>query len=135
MAHPIEPQECFFDHEKLDVYQESITFISWLAPVLESGVRFGEIKDQIERASSSISLNIAEGNGRFSHKDRGKFFEISLSSAFECSACLDVMVARSKLTRDAARPGKVSLQRIVRMLVGLLKSIEARNYPSSSQSS
>ena len=131
MAH--EPQECFFDHEKLDVYRESISFVSWLASILESAIRLGEIKDQIERASSSISLNIAEGNGRFSHKDRGKFFEISLSSAFECAACLDVMVARSKLTRDAASPGKTSLQKIVRMLVGLLKSIEARNYPSPSQ--
>ena len=28
-------QECWFDHEKLDVYRETIAFIAWLSALLE----------------------------------------------------------------------------------------------------
>jgi 23S rRNA-intervening sequence protein len=55
--------ECWFDHEKLEVYREAILFIAWLSALLEGTVRIGEVKDQLDRASKSIALNIAEGNG------------------------------------------------------------------------
>jgi four helix bundle protein len=42
------------------------------------------------RAAQSISLNIAEGNGKRSLKDRSRFFDISRGSALECSAIQDV---------------------------------------------
>lgn len=58
-------EEYSFDHEKLVVYQESIAFIAWLSALLESSVRVGDVKDQLDRASTSIPLNIAEGNGKY----------------------------------------------------------------------
>ncbi len=121
-------QEFWFDHEKLDVYRESIAFIVWLSALLEGINRIGEVKDQLDRASTSIVLNIAEGNGKYSLKDRCRFFDIAHGSAVECAAGLDILVAKAKLTPDQTRPGKESLQRIVRMLVGLIKRNSSREY-------
>ncbi len=72
--------ECWFDHEQLEVYQEAIAFIAWLSALLEGSVRIGEVKDQLDRASTSIPLNIAEGNGKYALKDRCRFFDIAHGS-------------------------------------------------------
>ena len=121
-------QECWFDHEKLEVYQETIAFISWLSALLEATVRVGEVRDQLDRASTSIPLNIAEGNGKYSPKDRCRFFDIAHGSALECAAGLDILVARAKWAPAQIRPGKESLQKIVRMLMGLIKRNSTRDY-------
>jgi four helix bundle protein len=120
--------EVWFDHEKLDVYQESIQFIAWATSLLEREVRFGDIKDQIERASASIVLNIAEGNGKFSPRDRCRFFDTAHGSTLECAAALDVLVARRRATREEVQAGKARLQHIVRMLMGLIKRNSDRGY-------
>jgi four helix bundle protein len=122
------PNECWFDHEKLEVYREAVAFIAWLSALLEAGVRLGEVKDQLDRASTSISLNIAEGNGKYAPKDRCRFFDIAHGSALECAAGLDVLVAKGRLAPDQIRPGKEHLQRIVRMLMGLIKRNSTRKY-------
>jgi four helix bundle protein len=120
--------ESWFDHEKLEVYREAILFIAWLSALLEGTVRIGEVKDQLDRASTSIALNIAEGNGKYTPKDRCRFFDIAHGSALECAAGLDILVARTKLTPDQIRPGKERLHRVVRMLIGLIKSKSTRDY-------
>jgi len=121
-------QECWFDHEKLEVYREAIAFIGWLSALLEATVRIGEVKDQLDRAATSIPLNIAEGNGKYGPKDRCRFFDIAHGSALECAAGLDILVAKTKLTPDQMLPGKERLQKIVRMLMGLIKRKSTREY-------
>ena len=122
------PQKSFFDHEKLEVYKEAIAFVAWLSPILESIPRAGDVRDQLDRASTSIALNIAEGNGKYSQKDRAKYFDTSNASALECASALDVLVAKGKLTIDQSLAGKQRLTRIVRMLFGLLKGLADRDY-------
>ena len=122
----------WFGHEKLEVYHEIIAFIAWLTELLEP-VRAGEVKEQLERASSSMAFNTAEGNGKYTQKDRCKFFDIAHGSALECAAGLDVLVARGKLTNEQLLPGKQRLQRIVRMLMGLIKSNSSREYERTSR--
>ena len=75
-----------------------------------------------------MPLNIAEGNGKFTPKDRCRFFDIAHGSALECAAGLDVLVAKAKLTREQIRDGKKRLQKIVRMLMGLIKKNSTRDY-------
>ncbi len=118
----------FFDHEKLEVYREAIAFNAWLSVLIESAVRVGDMKDQLDRASGSLPLNIAEGNGKYSPKDRCRFFDIAHGSALECAAGLDVLVARGKLSNDQIRPGKENLRRVVKMLMGLIKRNSTREY-------
>jgi four helix bundle protein len=126
------PQECWFDHEKLEVYREAITFIAWISGLLEGLVRIGDVKDQLDRASTSIPLNIAEGNGKYALKDRCRYFDTAHGSALECAAGLDILVAKAKLGPDQIRPGKESLQKIVRMLMGLIKRNSTREYDKGS---
>ena len=113
----------YFDHEKLNVYQASIEFVSWAEVLIESLPKSLAATNQLERASTSISLNIAEGNGKFTEADRCKFFDIARGSALECAACLDVLVAKNRI--DSAEEGKDILVRIVSMLVGLIRRTSA----------
>ena len=127
-----EPEVHWFDHEKLEVYREAIAFNGWLSALLDAKVRIGDVKDQLDRASTSIPLNIAEGNGKYTPKDRCRIFDVAHGSALECAAGLDILVAKSKLTADQIRPGKEMLQRIVRMLMGLIKRNSTREYDKAS---
>src|SRR3984885_14170637 len=120
--------ESCFGHEKLKVYRGAIAFVAWLSPLLEATRRGGDVKEQLDRASTSIPLNIAEGNGKYSTKDRCRFFDIAHGSALECAAALDVLVAKAKLTTEQIRAGKERLQKIVRMLMGLIKRNSTREY-------
>src|SRR5437660_4132943 len=120
--------ECWFDHEKLEVYREAIAFVAWLSAILDGTVRVGDVRDQLDRASTSIALNIAEGNGKYALKDRCRFFDVAHGSTLECAAGLDVLVAKAKLTPEQIRPGKERLQKLVRMLMGLIKRNSTREY-------
>jgi four helix bundle protein len=116
----------YFDHEKLDVYQESIAFCGWVGELLSEIAVKAAAKDQLDRASTSLPLNIAEGNGKFSTADRSRFLEIARGSALECAACLDVLVVRKLILESRASLGKEQLVRIVNMLMGMLKRFSER---------
>ena len=116
----------YFDHEKLDVYQRSIAFCGWVGDFLGRISAKAAAKDQLDRASTSVPLNIAEGNAKFSFADRARFFEIARGSVVECSACLDVLVARKLAAHDEVAPRKEQLVNIVQMLVGLLRKFSDR---------
>jgi four helix bundle protein len=67
-----------FDHEKLDVYRISLDFAAWsynLAKRLKGADRHAGV--QLLRASQSIPLTIAEGNGKRSAPDRKRYFQIA----------------------------------------------------------
>ena len=116
----------YFDHEKLDVYQEAIGFCGWVGEFLTAISAKAAAKDQLDRASTSIPLNIAEGNGKFSAKDRARFFEMARGSALECAACLDVLFVRKLAGQEQVVLSKEKLARIVRMLIGLLRKFSER---------
>ncbi|MFZ1220845.1 MAG: four helix bundle protein [Chthoniobacterales bacterium] len=116
----------YFDHEKLDVYRDAIAFCGWTGELLNSISAKAAAKDQLDRASTSIPLNIAEGNGKFSVKDRARFLEIARGSALECAAALDVLVARKLATLEQIESAKENLVRIVQMLMGMLRRFSER---------
>src|SRR5437764_7200700 len=116
----------YFDHEKLDGYRECIAFCAWTGDLLNSISVKAAAKDQLDRASTSIPLNIAEGNGKFSAKDRARFLEIARGSALECAAALDVLVARKLVMLEQVADPKAQLAAIVRMMIGLLKRFSER---------
>jgi four helix bundle protein len=116
----------YFDHEKLDVYQESIAFCGWVGDLLNEVAGKAAAKDQLDRASTSLLLNIAEGNGKFSDADRSRFLEIARGSALECAACLDVLTVRKLVAAEQTTAGKEQLVRIVNMLMGMLKRFSGR---------
>src|SRR6266513_4692593 len=116
----------YFDHERLDVYQESVAFCGWVGDLLNEITGKAAAKDQLDRASTSLPLNIAEGNGKFSDADRSRLLEIARGSALECAACLDVLVVRKLIRSERIVPAKEQLVRIVNMLMGMLKRFSGR---------
>ena len=116
MAEPI------FDHEKLDVYRLSIEYVAasyGIAKSLSGPNR--HIRDQWLRASQSIPLNIAEGNGKQNLKDKNRYFQIARGSALECAAVHDILQAFSLIDEEVNRQGKSQLKRIVSMLTRLIQ--------------
>lgn len=107
-------------HEKLEVYQASIQFLS-LATVLIKNIPRGnsEIKDQFKRASLSIVLNISEGYGKTSTDDRSKYYDISKGPSHESAAILDVFKILKIISEEDYCQGKNLLYKIVCMLVKL----------------
>ena len=111
-----------FDHEKLEVYQASLAFIAWLEPILQKLPKSLSGTDQLDRASTSIPLNLAEGNGTFTGADRCRYFDNARGSALESAAALDVLVAKGRCAEEEVLSGKDRLWSIVSMLVGLIKA-------------
>ena len=115
------PTPCF-DHEKLHVYQEALGFLAWSELLLQRLPRTPAVHNQLDRARTSIPLNIAEGNGKFTAPDRCRYFDSARGSALECAACLDFLFRQQGINETELADGKARLQRIVAMLVGLTKA-------------
>lgn len=115
-----------FDHERLAVYQVAIAFVGWWAEISQTCSGPAVVKDQLDRASTSVPLNIAEGNGKSYPRDRCRYLETARGSALECAACLDVLVARRSLSSEVVDEGKAYLHQIVPMLTGLIASVTSR---------
>ena len=103
--------EPYFDHEKLRVYQESLKFVEWNEQILKTLPKKLSVWSQLDAASTSIVLNIAEGNGKFTPRDRCKFFDISKASVLECAAALDIIVAKKHFTVEEVHFGKQTLSK------------------------
>ncbi len=48
------------------------------------------LKDQLERASSSVVLNLSEGSARVSKKERARFYVIAFASLREVQALIEM---------------------------------------------
>ena len=114
-----------FDHERLDVYRLAIELVAWAGVLIDERVRTPKPSalKHLDEASTSIALNIAEGNGKRSVVDRARFLDIARGSALESAACLDVLVARRHLEPAVIGPGKATLIRIVSMLTKLIEKL------------
>jgi four helix bundle protein len=115
-------QKTYFDHERLTVYKKSIEFVAWIAELLADVPKSLAVWDQLDRASASIPLNIAEGTGKFTIRDKCRYYDSARGSALECAACLDVLVSKQIIASERTIPAKELLGPIVAMLVGLINS-------------
>jgi four helix bundle protein len=114
-----------FDHERLEVYQVALDFLA-LADEFTVGLPPGRayLGDQLHRASTSIVLNIAEGAGEFSKKDKARFYRMALRSGTECAALVEVY-RRLRLSQEKQLlAGRELLLRIVAMLTRLVRAVQ-----------
>jgi len=110
------------DHEKLDVYQVAIDFVALANDVAERLPRGrAYVADQLQRAATSIALNVAEGAGEFSSKEKARFYRMAKRSATECAAILDVCSRLALVEREPLDSGRKLLLRIVSMLTQIIR--------------
>ena len=116
-----------FQFENLLVYQKALDFADEVCQLTSRFDRgFGFLADQLNRAALSISINLAEGNGRFTKADRRNFFTIARGSLQECVPLLKLARRRGQLTDGVHAQLKTQLEEISRMLAGLIRGIENR---------
>lgn len=111
-----------FLHEKLHAYRVALQFGEWVFGMCRtnSSIR-SSLRDQLERATESILLNIAEGNSKKTRADRRRFFGDARGSTFECAAVIDILSLQHIIPPDTARAQKTTLERIASMLTGLMR--------------
>lgn len=80
------------NHEKLECYRKLMLVAEEVAKMVTKWPRgYYYLADQMKRAIASAILTLCEGNGkRSSHLERRRFFEMSMGSISEVSACLDL---------------------------------------------
>src|ERR1019366_10231349 len=99
-----------FAFEKLIVYQRAMDFSDQVCQSTQTFPRgFYFLVDQLNRASLSIAANIAEGNGRFTIRDRKNFFGISRGSVQECVPLLELAKRRGLIQPDGHQKLKADL--------------------------
>lgn len=118
-----------FAFEKLVVYQQAVDFVDDICSQTEQFRRgYGFIGNQLNRAALSISMNIAEGNGRFTVPDRKHFFGIARGSVHECVPLLELAARRKLLPVEEQQSLKARLEEISKMLSGLIKSLDDSDF-------
>jgi four helix bundle protein len=105
-----------FHFQTLDVYKCAIAFTPKVY-LIASGLD-AEMASQLRRAALSITLNIAEGTGRFD-RDQRRFLIIARGSALECAAILDVAMALGR-NHEQAKESNALLLRVVSMLTKMI---------------
>ncbi len=115
-----------FSFEKLDVYQKAVRWVQTVDEICSraKGRVSANTLDQFSRASLSVALNIAEGNGRWHTADKRQFFWIARGSVFECVPLLEVLKSREVLRQEDYEKCRESLSDLGKMLSGLIKAVE-----------
>jgi four helix bundle protein len=92
-----------FKFEKLDVWNLSLEYsdlIYALAEKLPESEKFN-LRSQITRAATSISLNIAEGSTGQSNQEQNRFLGMAVRSLIETIACLRIIARRNYIPDNA----------------------------------
>jgi four helix bundle protein len=115
-----------FAFEKLEIYKRSINFVLAIRKLCASLKAEYDILDQLKRASLSISLNIAEGSGRFHKNDKKHFYFIARGSLFECIPIITILRREEILDEDKYNGIYKEANLIARMLTKLIQSMDKK---------
>ena len=102
------------DAEKLDCYRVAVEAQVLAVALLAAEYRI--LRDQLERASLSVVLNISEGAGRRSRKDKRRHYAIARGSAMESAAAVDVIARRGIASAEECARVRALYVRVVQML-------------------
>ena len=80
----------------------------------------GDLRDrlcrEVDKAATSVVLNVAEGNGRYSELDHRRFLEIAANSAVKATAYLDLYQQKALPTHVETAQGREFMSRMVAMV-------------------
>ena len=114
-----------YKFQKLEVYQLALRYVDnvyGLSEKLPQRERFN-LSSQIERAATSIVLNIAEGSTGQTNPEQNRFLGLALRSYLETIACLDLIEHRSYLTASELSPLREQGHKVFIKLAAFRKAI------------
>ena len=117
-----------FAFEDLKVYQKALDFtVSVIDAIdeLETPRKHYRLIEQLEAASSSVALNLAEGKGRYSKKEYKHFCYIARGSLYETISVLQIFKKKRWLTEKTYSKLYENAVEINKMISGLIYSIQA----------
>jgi len=113
-----------FFFEKLEIYQRSVQLAIRLCKLANKfPVTFSRLRDQLIGAGISIPLNIAEGSGRKSVKEKLNFYKISRTSLFECVPILEICLNLKLIDKITYQDLRKEIIELSKMINGLIKSL------------
>ncbi len=113
-----------FPYEKLEVYRKAYETNRKVYRLLKEKSKIPQYaKTQLGRACMSIMLNIAEGSGKYSNKDRRHFYVIARGSVFECSSLICFLNDEHELEENLKEEIYSSFDEISRMLYVMIKNL------------
>ena len=83
--------------------------------------------DQLQRATVSISSNIAEGSAKPSNVEFAHYLDASVGSAYEVETQLFISKNVGYISEDLYNELLIELQGIEKQLVGLIKVLRSHN--------
>jgi four helix bundle protein len=113
-----------FHHETLDVYKVAIEVATAFCASEAVSRLSNQAFRRLDELLTSIVLNIAEGNGRFSDADQARYLGTSHESAIKLAARLDLCVAQNLLPRDEVVGWKALLERVSAMTAAMIAGIQ-----------
>ena len=113
-----------FFFEDLEVYQRGLKFSIKICKTASNfPFKFGRIRDQLVGAGVSIPLNIAEGSGRKSNKEKINFYKIARSSLFEIVPLIEICRELKLIpNKDYLNFRKETIE-LSKMINGLIKTL------------
>jgi len=110
-----------FNFEKLMVYERSLEFsIELCRKASDFPIKFSRLRDQLIGAAISVPLNIAEGSGRKTSKDKINFYKTARASIFECIPILEISYGLDLIDNDYLSKFRREISEISKMLSGLM---------------
>ncbi len=112
-----------FDFQKLEVYKKALDFVVLAAEIIEALPRGNAyLADEFLRSSTSIALNIAEGAGEFSPREKARFYRMAKRSATESAGLIDVLKRRCLVPEQLLDRGLDILFEVVSMLTRMVRN-------------
>lgn len=114
-----------FNFENLEVYQRGLKFAVELCGLASKfSYQYGRLRDQLIGAAISFPLNIAEGSGRNSGKDKINFYRIARASIFECIPILTISRQLALINDSILIKYKKESLELSKMTSGLIRNIK-----------
>ena len=122
-----------FYYRRLDVYKDAKQLAINVNEALKSFPKEERyaLTNQLQRASTSVMFNIAEGFGRYSSKERIHFLDIANGSLMEVSSQIELAETYHYITTIQREEFDSKILSIVKQLAGLRKSLLQSSNPSS----
>ena len=99
-------EEPRYKFQRLQIYQIGLDYVDATYELTNRFPRSENLnlRSQLERAATSVVLNIAEGSTGQTDPEQARFLGLSLRSLMECVACLDMVERRKYVPAEELAP-------------------------------